>query len=309
MGHEKLGEAEVISLFSEVFGSQRTRDLVIGIGDDAAVVNLGSGEIAISVDNTILGIHLPSDFSFFDLGWKAVTRAVSDIAAMGAAPRFLTMTLSAPKGISRDEFKELADGLNVAARSYGAGIIGGDTTSADVLAISVCAIGVPTGPKFLTRKGAYPGDLLYLSAPVGLAALALSKYQKKAELTDDELSALKRPIAHVVQGATALKAGATAMIDISDGLALDADRLAVASNVGIELKNCFAAPGVETEVALKGGDDYVLLFSAPEGKQVQDEFINRGLSAPICIGKCTKDPNVRTIEGVSFTPKGFSHSF
>jgi thiamine-monophosphate kinase len=286
----------------------------VWIGDDAAVLpGPGYGPTLWAADTVVAGVHADLSLTGLDdLGWKAMTASLSDLAAMGAEPAHALVTVAGPPGTDLDL---LYQGLAAASREYGCPIVGGDLTGAAVLVVTVAVSGTCDGDP-VVRSGARPGDLVWVSAPLGAAAAGLRRLRARAagDSTPDGLSdsdaeflfrAHARPSAAIPEGRAARLGGASAMIDISDGLAADLSHVAEASGVGLRLESVPVARGATTDEAMGGGDDYALTFCAPEAATIEDAF--DGLVRPIRIGTCTSDPAERTIAGREFAPTGWEH--
>ncbi len=287
----------------------------VWIGDDAAVLpGPGRGHTLWAADTVVEGVHADLALTGLDdLGWKAMSASVSDLAAMGAEPAHALVTVAGPAGTDLDL---LYDGLAAASRQYSCPIVGGDLTGAAVLVVTVAVSGTCDGDPVL-RSGARPGDQIWVSAPLGAAAAGLRHLQARAagRLTPDALSDLEvellvrahaRPSAAIPAGRAARLGGASAMIDVSDGLTADLSHVAEASGVGLRLDSVPVARGATPDEAMGGGDDYVLTFCAPETAPIGAAF--DGLEQPIRIGACTSEPTERTIGGRPFVPAGWEHS-
>jgi len=267
----------------------------------------------LTTDAVVAGIHVDlSIVTLDDVGWKALTVAVSDIAAMGGTPGHAVVTVCAPPGTDLDE---ISDGLAAAAECWGCPVVGGDLSAAAQLVVSVAVTGFLEGglPPVL-RSGARPGDRLYVTGPLGRSAAGLCLLQggSRAHPTDEQtlrslVDAHRRPRARLAEGRTAREAGATAMMDLSDGLGLDLHRLATASSVGVVLDRVPVADGATEAEALGGGEDYELLIAVPEEVALAARFAAVGLRDPIRIGTCSADPDERRIGNDPFPPSGYQH--
>lgn len=274
------------------------------IGDDAAVIPAPHGLLLLSCDAVVAGVHLDLALTGLDdLGWKAVTTAVSDIAAMGGRPGYLLVTVAAPPETDVDL---LYRGIGDGAAACGCAVIGGDLVNASVLVISVSVAGSIDGEPVL-RSGARPGDAVLVTRPLGASALGLRLLRAGQAGPGSAVHAYRRPIAEVAAGQAARAAGVTAMIDISDGLAADLGHLAEASGVGLALDSVPVAEGATLEDALHGGEDYALAFTAPDPAEVAAAFAAAGLAAPTVIGRCTADPAERLLAGRPLPPGGWEH--
>jgi thiamine-monophosphate kinase len=274
------------------------------IGDDAAVVPSPAGRLLLSCDAVVAGVH--GDMALMgpdDLGWKAVTTAVSDIAAMGGTPAQILVTVAAPPDTDLDS---LYRGIRDAAAACECAVVGGDLVNAPVLVVSVAVAGSVDGEPVL-RSGARPGDAVLVTRPVGASALGLRLLRSGRPGPVAAVHAHRRPMAEVAAGRAARAAGATAMIDISDGLAADLGHLAEASGVGLALDAVPVAEGATLEDALHGGEDYALAFTAPDPDGAQAAFAAAGLPSPAVIGRCTADLGDRTLSGHALPPGGFEH--
>jgi thiamine-monophosphate kinase len=260
----------------------RLRERFADIGDDAAVVEPPSGPLLLAADTVVAGVHTPPDLPLEDVGWKAVVVNVSDIAAMGGRPLYLLVTVAAPPGTDLDR---LFDGVAEAAQAYVCPVVGGDLTSADTLVVTVAVTGTVDGTP-VTRSGASPGEVIYVTGPLGAAAAS---------------GWTRRPLALVAEGVDARGAGATAMIDVSDGLVADLGHIADESGVGFALDEVPVAPGATITQALSGGEDYELVFTAPVAR----------LPIGFPIGVCTADPSERTLAGQALPAGagGWEHNF
>ena len=248
-------------------------------GDDAAVVRPPAGHLLLAIDPMVQGVHFVTPDA--DAGWKSVARNVSDIAAMGGRPLHALVSLVLPEGVAVDD---LLDGLEAAGALCP--IVGGDTASGPALVITVAVTGTVDGEPVL-RSGAHPGDTLFVTGPLGARPA--------------------RPVPRVAEGTAAREAGATAMIDISDGLALDLRRLADDSGVGVVLDAVPAAEGASFDDALAAGDDYELLFAAPDPDRIVAAFEAAGLERPLEIGRCSADPQERRLGDGPLPEGGWEH--
>lgn len=256
--------------------TRSTPSAELGVGDDAALLRVADGkELAISTDMLVSGTHFFPDADPFQLGHKTLAVNLSDLAAMGAVPRWATLSLSLPT-VDEEWLKRFSEGFFTLADDNGVELVGGDTTRGP-LNLCVTIMGeVPRG-KALRRDGAQVGDDIWVSGKLGQAALGLANLQGKfkfyGEVRDECLKALHQPQPRVSLG-LALRGIANSTIDISDGLLADLGHILERSNVGAELE-VEALPivddGVEKDVAqqcaLAGGDDYELCFTAPESQR------------------------------------------
>lgn len=304
--------------------TRATPSAVLGVGDDAALLKVAEGmELAISADMLVAGTHFFADTDAYLIGWKSMAVNVSDMAAMGAVPKWATLAIALP---SADEawVKRFAEGFFACANRYQIELIGGDTTRGP-LTISVQIMGeVPVG-KAIRRSGAQASDEIWVSGTLGNAALALAAMQERFTLTADELDAclpaLHRPQPRVELG---LLIGLTAhsAIDISDGLLADLGHILHASNVGAEIRlgdipvsvtvsTHFADQRVQ-QMVLAGGDDYELCFTAPARQHGEIAKLTSLLAMPLtCIGHVTAEPGL-VVRGFDDTvmeigASGFDH--
>jgi thiamine-monophosphate kinase len=232
---------------------------------------------------------------------------------MGGQPLYALVTVAGP--LADVDVDALYAGLLAAADEYACPIVGGDLTAAPVLMVSVAMAGMVPGGQPVLRSGASPDELLFVTGPLGSSAagLALLREGRAGEAPDLAL-AHRRPRARVAEGAAARMAGATAMIDISDGLASDVRHIAAASGVGIALDRAPVAVGVARAIgddgvstALGGGEDYELLFAAPDRARVEAAFTSAGLTLPLVIGRCTADTTERRFVDGDLPEAGWEH--
>lgn len=260
--------------------TQGTTNTDLGIGDDAALISPSVGcQLVISTDTSVVGTHFFSHAEPYDIGWKSLAVNISDMAAMGATPKWATLALTLPK-ISEYWLKEFSRGFFACAKNFQVDLIGGDTTKGS-LNIGVQIIGeVPTG-KSLKRSGAEENQDIWVSGTLGSAALALASINNPQFLLEDKtlftcLKALNTPLPRVALG-IALRDIATSCIDISDGLLADLGHILTASTKGkkklgaiILLENIPCIPTISQwlseeivrKALLAGGDDYELCFTA-----------------------------------------------
>jgi len=292
-----VGEASIIGLFQHAFAAEDA-GLRMGIGDDAAVLANGGPERfrLVTADLLIEDIHFERrTITPFQLGFKSVAVNVSDLRAMGGVSRFLLYSLALPGDLDFQEIEQFADGIRAATSRFGGVVIGGDTCrSAAGIVISVTAIGETARPVY--RSGARVGDGIYVSGTLGDASLGLELLRRLGSRIDPEhlpreglasrlgLMCREEDLLHAIYChlmpepvMTDMPPEVSAMIDVSDGLVLDLSRLCDASGVGVCLeasripiaegtRRISALLGLDPlELALQGGEDYQLLFTAPDG--------------------------------------------
>jgi thiamine-monophosphate kinase len=277
-------------------------------GDDAAVLIPPPGRLLLAIDLVVEGVHFDLSIgSLADAGWKAIAVNVSDIAAMGGRPLHVVAGVSAPPETDLDE---VTDGMLEACAAYRLALVGGDLTSGDRLVLSVAITGTCDGRDPVLRTGARPGDAIWVTGSLGASAAGLELLRDGGGAEPSELvRAYRRPAARLHEGSVAAASGATAMIDVSDGLSQDLDHIATESGVGIRLTSVPIVAGATLEQALGGGEDYELVFTAPEGAEVIEAFKAGGLEAPILIGTCSDDAGERSFEGGPLEVTGWEHSF
>ena len=217
---------------------------LVGPGDDAAVIRAESGSFVVTTDTLVEGHDFRLDWStWFDLGWKAVASNISDVAAMGAKPTVLVVALVCPATTLVTDLESFADGLREACLSLapGCAVVGGDLASGAQTVISVTAHGDLGGRKAVLRSGAMAGDILAVGGTLGQAACGLdllaSGNRDAASAWDEWVSVQRRPQPPIALGIAAAETGATSMLDLSDGLAKDASRIAKASGVTLRISS------------------------------------------------------------------------
>ncbi len=263
------------------------------------------GQALISTDVAVLGVHLDESlFPLEDLGFKAVASAVSDLAAMGGRPKGAVIAVSSPPGT---DLEELHRGIADAAVITSCPIVGGDLTRSRDVSVAVTVFGECPGKGAVLRSGARPGEKILVSGPLGRSAAGLRRRRAGASLTDELVVAHRRPWPRLAEGVAARGAGASAMMDLSDGLGLDLNRLADASNVGFALDDIPVAEGATLQEAISGGEDYELLIVTPHLERLRMIFTDRGLRQPIEIGRTVSDVGSRTLRGEKFERLGWQH--
>ena len=264
----ELGEDALIAAFAPRL--PQTDAEILGPGDDAAVLSV-DGDLVVSSDVLVENRHFRLDWSTGeDIGWRAAVQNLADIDAMGAVPTALQVTLAAPPNTPVAWVLAFADGLRLACEPHGVGVVGGDLSASKEIHIGVTAIGETHGMEPVTRADAVPGDVLAVSAPLGAAAAGFALL--KAGIADGEAVQLfLRPRPFIGAGLEAALRGATAMMDISDGLLRDATRIARASDVALEIASGLVAVHLAAvaaarelgrdplEWALTGGEDHHIL--------------------------------------------------
>jgi len=281
-----LDEARAIALLKRALGAAaRGARIEVGIGDDAAVLRPGRQRLVFTVDACVERVHFDRRWlSLADVGWRALSAAVSDVAAMGARPLAALSNLGVPAGLGARELEQLGRGQAAAARAFACPVAGGNISRADVLSITTAVLGEAKAP--LLRSGARAGDELWLIGDVGMAALGLellrSKRWPKRRAPGFErcVEAWRRPRALIEKGLS-LAGRASAAADVSDGLGTDVRHVAEASGVKLvlvesalrdalpdALVRAAAALGADPlRWALAGGEDYALLATGPARKR------------------------------------------
>jgi thiamine-monophosphate kinase len=283
-----------------------------GLRDDAAVLAVpgSSASVVVSVDSVVEGIHFDLALSsVHDVGWKALMSALSDVAAMGARPIGALVALCVP-GLGRGEGTAVGvmEGVAEAAAAGACPVVGGDVSGGRELTVVVTVIGWPDAGVAVTRAGARPGDVLMVTGPCGGSAAGL-RLLRAGVREGAAVARHRRPVARVAEGVVGQQAGVRAMIDVSDGLALDLHRLADASGIGFALDDVPVAEDATLDEALGGGEDYELVMAvAPaDCDTLNDAFVAAGLQPPIRIGEATASPATRLLAGQDLGRLGFQH--
>jgi thiamine-monophosphate kinase len=275
---ETLGEIGEAATLARIFPRLPAASAaLVGPGDDAAVLAAPDGRYVVTTDMMIHGPDFRLAWSTaHDLGWKAAASNLADVAAMGAVPSGLVVALAAPATTAVAFLEEFADGLRdgCAAMAPGCGVVGGDLSVSSTLTVAVTAFGDLEGRAPVLRSGARVGDVVAVSGVLGAAAAGLrllfsdgvangepdAAAAAQLRASHPEVVAQLAPTPPIADGRVAAIAGATSMIDLSDGLALDARRVAGASGVALDL----SSTAVGSRAALDGGEDHSLLATFPD---------------------------------------------
>ena len=303
--------------------SVKRKDVLLGIGDDCAVVSITANQdIVVTTDTLVAGVHFPLTTLPKAIGHKAVAVNLSDIAAMGAKPSWISLAITLPE-VNDDWLSEFCAGAFELCDYYNVQLIGGDTTQGP-LSITITAQGLTPEGKYLSRSGAKSGDWLYVTGELGDAALAL-QHIKGNLLIDNELAEqvqkkLDFPKPRVLAG-QALREYASAAIDISDGLLADLGHICQASNIGanivldaIPLSDAMNKSQLFDDAinfALNGGDDYELLFTVSEDNKVgMETALSHAGTKITCIGQVNTSKTIATTlnnKSVLINASGFQH--
>ena len=320
-----IGEFGLIELVQQWTGAgQAVKDSGIGEsyrlavpnGDDAAAITFPTAPITelYTTDTMVDGIHFTTATTpWRDLGWKAIASNISDVAAMGGEPVAALITLGLPPDALVSDIQEMYRGMMDICAEFGARIIGGDMVRSPVAFVTVALTGIAAGQP-MVRTAAIPGHQVAVSGPVGGSAGGLRQLLAGLETSGDgesELVALhRRPRPHIASGLALAAAGVNSAMDVSDGLADDLGKLCAASGVGARISSdrVPAIPALKSafpddwlDLALYGGEDYVLLFTAPEDI-MSTAMMELGEGASV-IGEITDaDPGVVTVVDASGVP-------
>lgn len=289
-------------------------DVILGIGDDAALLQVPDGQqLVVTTDTLIAGVHFPADTAAQDIGWKALAVNLSDLAAMGAEPAWVSLALTMPEpevewlDTFLDGFCELADEHRLA-------LVGGDTTRGP-LSITITAHGLVPAGTALRRDGAGFNDDVWVTGSIGDAAGALQQWRANSLMSAKLRYRLDRPTPRIAAG-IALRGLASAAIDISDGLLADLGHVLQRSGAGAELDlgrlptsrtlaDHFAVDADRWRLQLGGGDDYELCFTAAPSRALAIEQAMAACeTAATVIGRITRETGLRlrTPEGEPFAP-------
>jgi thiamine-monophosphate kinase len=265
---------------------------LLGPGDDAAMVAAPDGRVLASTDVLVEGVHFRLDWSTPEqVGRKAAAVNMADIAAMGAAPTALLVGLCCPPDTPSLVAEGLAAGLWAEASAAGAGVVGGDVVSGPAVVLSVTVLGDLRGREPVTRSGARPGDLLAVAGRLGWAAAGLAVLRRGFRSPVEVVGAQRVPTPPYAAGPVAADAGATAMIDVSDGLLADLGHVALASGVALDIRadavplasrlvEVAAALGADARRwVLTGGEDHALAAAFPAGTVLPEGWVEIGSAA------------------------------
>lgn len=272
-----VGELGEFGLIREIAARlPQTPAVELGPGDDAAVVAAPDGRVAATTDVLIEGRHFRRDWSTaYDVGRKAAAQNLADIAAMGGVPTALLLGLVVPAELPAAWVLELMDGLRDEAKVASAAVVGGDVVRGDTVMVSITALGDLQGRPPVTRAGARPGDLIAVTGWLGWSAAGLAVLTRGFRSPRAFVEAHRRPEPPYPAGPAAAQLGATAMLDVSDGLVADLRHIAVASNVRLDLhSDAFDIPVQMADIAqavgvdplvwvLSGGEDHALVATFP----------------------------------------------
>jgi thiamine-monophosphate kinase len=318
----EIGEFGLIKLLAKQLGleyppskGRSPAGLLVGLGDDAVVTARREGALVWTTDTLVANLHfLEGQSAWHDVGWKALTVNVSDIAAMGGTPYLALVTLMLPQDFCVEDVVTLYGGLKEAAERYGVTIGGGDIVRSPVFAITVALSGwtlMPRigEPRVMTRSGARSGDVLAVTGTPGESAAGLHlmregrSFEVEAERHLREV--YERPQPRLELGRAAVRLGVRCAIDVSDGLVQDAGHIATASGVAIRIDASrlpvseplrAVYPDEATKLVLTGGGDYELLFVAPE--PVLDELARESETPLTQIGEvlASDTPGVTVVD-------------
>ena len=283
-------EADLIAALKAIFEATGDKDerVLVGIGDDAAVIAQPKGKVALATDIAVEGVHFNRSWSsLFEIGAKITAANLADIYAMGGKPEYLLVAAALPKGFEVPEIQELARGIVDEAAKVGARVVGGDLTASQSLVISIAVYGSIKDP--VLRSGAKVGDLVIINDLPGASAAGLALLQQG--IKDERTLPHRRPIVDYIAARDFALAGVSAMADVSDGLISELSHIAKASGVGIEIRT-------DEPIDFHGGEDHVFVATISPHLPFPRQAIE--------IGRVVLGKGVR-INGEPASHKGFMH--
>ena len=299
-----LGEDALISRVLDRLAGVARPHVLLGPGDDAAVVAAPDGRVVATTDVAVEGVHFRCDWSgAYDVGRKTAAANLADVMAMGGTATALLVGLVAPRDLSEAWVLDLAEGLRDEAALVGAAVVGGDTVRGDRLVVSVTALGDLGGRRPVTRSGARPGDVVVVSGALGGSGAGLRQLQE-GRRSGPLVDLHRRPRPPYALGPALADLGVTAMCDLSDGLVVDLGRLCRASGVRAEL-DAAAVPrpdGATEHDALHGGEDHGVLATVPIALLAQAEEL--GLTG---VGRVREGSGVVDTGGHPVVAQGWQH--
>jgi len=292
----ELGEFGLIDLLAKIApqGGPEHR-MLVGIGDDAAAWRGDDSAVLATTDAMVEGVHFTRGTPWWELGWKALAVNLSDIAAMGGVPGYALVNLSLPGETEVEVVVQLYRGMAELANQHKVAIVGGNITSAPVVMIAITVIGRGLKEGLLRRSAAVPGDRIAVTGYLGSAAVGLRMLKDNLKLAPETVAFLRKahlqPQPRISEGQALVKRGVRAAIDISDGLVADLGHLCAASKVGAAVrvnavpihplvKEAFGKDALR--LALIGGEDYELLFTASE-RIIDDVKASLGADCPVTV--------------------------
>ena len=300
-----VGEFGLITRIDAALDGHSAAGVHVGIGDDAAVVGVTGGRVVVSTDMLVEGRHFRRDWSTgADVGAKAAAQNLIDVAVMGARTTTLVVALGLPADLPVEWVTDFYAGLRAEAEAQGAAIVGGDLVRSDRVVISVTAIGELTGPDPVLRSGAEPGDVVAVAGRLGWAAAGLSILSRGFRTPRALVDAHRRPEPPYEAAAAAAAGGATAMIDVSDGLVADLGHIARASEVAIEVDPsllAIAEPVASAAAAfnadplvwvLTGGEDHAVAATFPADAALPEGFTAIGVVRDVADVELLEAPGV-----------------
>lgn len=315
-----MGELGEFGLIASVIARlPQGSEVLLGPGDDAAVIRAADGRVVATTDLLIEGRHFRCDWSSaYDVGRKAAAANLADVAAMGAAPTVLLVGLGTPADLDASWVHGLADGLREECLVVGASVAGGDVVGAEQITIAVTALGDLRGRAPVTRRGARPGDVVAVCGRLGWAAAGyavlaaggpgLEGREAAQPLAERAVAAHRRPQPPYPAGPQAAELGATALIDVSDGLVQDLGHVADASRVAIDLRTAALTPAADMLSALAdamgadplrwvltGGDDHALAGCFSAGLDLPE---------PWCVVGSVRAGRGVTVDGQEYAASG-----
>ncbi len=281
-------ESELIAAVRAIFEATPDERVLIGIGDDGAVIEQPKGKVVLATDIAVEGTHFNREWSsLFEIGAKITAANLADIYAMGGRPEYLLVAAALPRGFTIPEIQELARGIVDEASKVGARVVGGDITASKDLVISIAAYG--SVKDSVTRSGAQVGDLVIISDLPGASAVGLELL--KQGVRDDRTLPHRRPIVNYEAARDFALAGVSAMCDVSDGLTSELLHIAKASGVGIEIRT-------DEAIDFNGGEDHIFVATISPHLPFPRQAIE--------IGRVVLGKGVR-INGEIATHQGFTH--
>src|SRR5690554_4242846 len=306
-----MGEDELIALFAPRLPVSDSE--ILGPGDDAAVLAI-DGDLVVSSDVLVEGRHFRTEWSNgTDVGWRAAMQNIADIDAMGAVATALQVTLAAPPSTPVQFVLDLADGLREACEPHGVGVVGGDLSGSQEIVVAVTVLGETHGTEPVTRADARVGDVVAVSGRLGAARAGFEQLSRGQRIDEESIALFVRPRPRIGAGLEGALHGATAMMDLSDGIVRDAPRIARASAVTLEIDSAavpihpgvtkvaaeLGEPAQALEWALGGGEDHHMLATFPRAAAVPGSWH--------IIGAVSEDGQGLLIDGEKPQVTGWDH--